>query len=108
VRDLVIGVAQEPGAYRAEAGGQSATLDRRFAVALDPLASRVERVDAAALVERLGPGRVKLVDDRAELAASIALGRVGRELYGWALGLVTMVFVAELLVSNRFYREPAP
>ncbi|MGL4513949.1 MAG: BatA domain-containing protein [Lacipirellulaceae bacterium] len=104
-RDVVLGVAQEPGAYRAEAGGASATLDRRFAVALDPATSRVERIDAAALVERLGPDRVRLVDDRAELAASITVGQVGHELYGWALGLVALVFAAEHLVSNRFYRD---
>ncbi len=100
--ELAIPAATEPGPYRLEAG---ADLDRRFVVNLDPRAGHVERVAFSELQTSLGKDRVELIRNEEELTASIDLGRVGRELYGWVLALVAAALVGEQWVGNRYYRQ---
>lgn len=100
--ELAIPAATEPGPYRIEAG---ADLDRRFVVNLDPRAGHVERVAFSELQTALGKDRVKLLKNDEELTASIDLGRVGRELYGWVLALAAAAMMGEQWVGNRYYRQ---
>jgi hypothetical protein len=100
--ELAIPAATEPGPYRIEAGAE---LDRRFVVNLDPRVGHVERVAFSDLQTNLGKDRVKLIRNEEELTASIDLGRVGRELYGWVLALAAAALVGEQWVGNRYYRQ---
>lgn len=103
--ELTIASATEPGAYRIETGGE---LDRRFVVNLDPSAGRLERVSFAELATEFGEDRVALVRGRDQLARSIDLGRVGRELYGWVLAIAAIALLGEQWVSSNYYRDGEP
>jgi hypothetical protein len=37
----------------------------------------------------------------------VNIGRRGRELYSWAIGLVALIWGAEHVLANRFYKESA-
>ena len=102
---LSIPSATAPGAYRVQAGGSRALLDRRFVVNLDPQVGRLARVAQDELIESVGVDRVEVLSTREQLAATIDLGRVGRELYAWVLPMMAIAFAAEQLISNRFYKE---
>ena len=104
-RDIAIAGATTPGAYRLQAGGDRGVLDQRFVVNLDPSAGRLDRVPFDEIAAALGAERVSLVSDRDELARTIDLGRVGRELYGWVLAIAAAALASEQWIGSRFYRE---
>ncbi|MEO0529631.1 MAG: hypothetical protein AAF266_03535, partial [Planctomycetota bacterium] len=101
--ELSIASANTPGPYRIQAGSE---VDRRFAVNLAPSAGHVERVPFSELAESLGRDRVTLITSAEQLARSIDLGRVGRELYGWVLAIAAVALLGEQWVSSRYYRQP--
>jgi hypothetical protein len=43
--------------------------------------------------------------DIEDAVASVTAGHGGRELYPWAIALVAIVWGAEHVLSNRFYRQ---
>ncbi|MEN0110099.1 MAG: BatA domain-containing protein [Planctomycetota bacterium] len=106
---LSVAGATAPGAYRVEAGGAAALLDRAFVVNLHPEDGRLARVDVDTLVEdlraRLGDDRVALVRGRDQLGRVVQAGRLGRELTPWVLLLAAVALAGEQAVANRFYRE---
>ncbi len=102
--ELSVPSATEPGAYRLQAGSE---LDQRFVVNLDPSAGHLERIPFEELSEALGDGEIELITNRQELAESIDLGRVGRELYGWVLLAAAFALAGEQVVSSRYYRDTA-
>ncbi|HMO86866.1 MAG TPA: hypothetical protein PKC18_18300, partial [Lacipirellulaceae bacterium] len=106
--ELSVSGADELGNYRLTAGGRSQRLDRGFSVNAAPDVSLLTRVDAASVVDSLPDNRAVLADDFTATAVSLAAGRSGRELYPWLIGLVAVVWGAEHLLANRFYRSPAP
>lgn len=101
--EISIPSATEPGAYRLEAG---AAIDRRFVVNLHDSAGHLGRVPFQELVEDLGDESLELLSGPDELAESIDLGRVGRELYGWVLLAAALALAGEQFVSSRYYRNP--
>lgn len=102
---ITIGTADRVGLYQIEAGGAANGWSRSFAINLSDEAGQLGRVSFDQIEQRLGKDRVVLVHDRDGLARSIELVRVGRELYAWVIGLVVLVFMAEQIISNRFYSE---
>lgn len=103
--ELAVGVTEELGNYRLTAGGRSGRLDRGFSVNAGPEVSDLTRVDPAALVGKLPKERVRLADNLDEVEAYVSVGRSGRELYPWMIALVAMVWGAEHVLANRFYRS---
>ncbi len=104
--ELAVSVTDELGNYRLTAGGRGDKLDRGFSVNVDPKVSDLTRVDPAKLIAAFPAERVELADDLDEVEESINLGRTGRELYAWAIAMVAIVWGAEHVLANRFYRRP--
>jgi hypothetical protein len=71
-----------------------------------PDVSQLERADAGEIVAALPNDRVQLADNLDEAATYVNAGRAGRDLYPWAIGLVALVWGAEHILANRFYRRP--
>jgi hypothetical protein len=71
-----------------------------------PEVSNLTRIDPAALLGKLPKARVRLADNLDEVEAYVSVGRSGRELYPWAMALVAIVWGAEHVLANRFYRRP--
>lgn len=103
--ELAVSVTEELGNYRLTAGGDAKTLDRGFSVNAAPDVSKLDRIDPATLVAALPKERVRLADSLDEVEAYVNVGRSGRELYPWAIALVAMVWGAEHVLANRFYRQ---
>jgi hypothetical protein len=104
--ELAVGVTDQLGNYRLTAGGRAATLDRGFSVNAPAEVSNLERADPAAIVAAMPPERVQMSADVEEAIASVTAGHSGRELYPWAIALVAIVWGAEHVLANRFYRQP--
>jgi hypothetical protein len=103
--ELAVGVTEELGNYRLTAGGRAEKLDRGFSVNAAPEVSELARIDPAALIAALPDDRVRLADELDEVEAYVNIGRSGRELYPWAICLVALVWGAEHVLANRFYRQ---
>ncbi|TWT46457.1 BatA domain-containing protein [Botrimarina hoheduenensis] len=102
---LAVRMTDEAGVYRVATSAGGTPVEQRFVVNLAPGSGRLERIDQAELIERIGSDRIEIVRDREALARSIDRGRVGRELYGVVLAMAVLALVGEQFVSNRFYRS---
>jgi hypothetical protein len=103
--ELAVGVTDQLGNYRLTAGGRSEKLDRGFSVNAPPEVSALERADPAQLAAALPNDRVRWADNLDEVKEYVDVGRSGRELYPWAIALVAIVWGAEHVLANRFYRR---
>lgn len=103
--EAAVSIADALGNYRLAAGGQSQRLDRGFSVNATPQVSALARTDPAAIVAALPKDRVRLADNLAAIEEYVNIGRKGRELYAYAIGLVALLWGAEHVLANRFYRE---
>lgn len=103
--EILIPLAEQVGNYRLRAGGESSRLDEGFSVNCPPEVGRLDRLDPQQLLADLGPERTRIVRSRDELAEGIELGRVGRDLFPWCMGLLALVAMVELVASNRFYSD---
>ena len=61
----------------------------------------------SAIVAALPKDRVQLADNLAAVEEYVNIGRRGRELYAYAIGLVALLWGAEHVLANRFYRDSA-
>lgn len=107
---IVVGSTSVPGNYRVRAGGQQGRLDAGFSVNSPADSGLLQRLDGSELTEFLqaaaeAKGRVRLATSRDELARQVDIGRVGREVYPWLIGLMAIAFAAEQVISNRFYKQ---
>jgi hypothetical protein len=102
---VVFPATGQPGNYRVLAGGQTGALKRGFSVNLPPSTSRLERAVPEQIAKVLGEDRVRFARERDEIEVSVGLGRVGRELFPWMIGLLVVILAGEHVVANRFYRE---
>jgi hypothetical protein len=93
------------GQYRAQAGGDSGTLDRGFSVNLPPEATDLARIDSTQLDAIFGKNEYQLARDRQGIERVVSHGRVGRELFGLIFIIVSLALAAEYLMANRFYRD---
>ncbi|MEM9353546.1 MAG: BatA and WFA domain-containing protein [Planctomycetota bacterium] len=101
---IQVGSTRALGNYRVVAGGRSGELDRGFSVNAAPELSRLERIDGKTLTAALPADRVRVAREFNDVQKYVDVGRTGRELFPWAISLVAMVWCAEGLLSNRFYR----
>jgi hypothetical protein len=103
--EIAIGATELPGNYRLSAGGASEQLDRGFSVNVAPEQSDLSRASRDVLAAHWPAGQFRLEADPAAMEAYVNVGRSGRELFGWALGAVALLWAGEHLLANRFYRE---
>jgi hypothetical protein len=102
---LTVSVTDELGNYRLTAGGDSRRLDRGFSVNADAKLSDLARFDSQKLTADLPKDRVRVAEDLAAAEEYVSIGRSGRELFPWLIGLVAVIWGAEHLLANRFYNE---
>jgi len=100
-----IGTTRVLGNYRVSSGGESGQLKRGFSVNAPPEVSRLERVEAAALLDALPEDQVRLADTLSDIERYVDIGRSGRELFPYLISLVALIWGGEHLLANRFYRE---
>jgi hypothetical protein len=93
------------GNYRIRAGGTEGGVDRGFSANTPLAATELERLPSDGLDNLLGAGRYHLSHGREEIDRSVAVGRVGRELFPLLIVLVAIALAAEHLLANRFYRR---
>jgi len=105
--ELAVGVTDALGNYRLTAGGERQQLDAGFSVNARAEASALAPLDPAKLAAALPQDRVKIAEDTSDVGQYVSAGNSGRELYPWAIMLVALVWGAEHVLANRFYR-PAP
>jgi hypothetical protein len=103
-----IGTTRKLGNYRVVSGGRSGVLDEGFSINAAAVLSRLERADPQAILAALPRDRVHLASTLEDVEQYVDIGRSGRELYGWAILLVALVWGSEHLLANRFYRGESP
>lgn len=102
-----ISTTRRLGNYRVSSGGHSQRLERGFSINASPELSALERVDPDTLVAALPPERVHVARTLGDVERYVDIGRRGRELFSWAILLVTLIWGSEHLLANRFYRGAA-
>jgi len=100
---LSLSTTEELGNYRITSGG--GRLDRGISVNAPVELSDLARVDPQEFVANLPSDQVKLASDLADAEKLVDVGRAGRELFPWAIMLVAIVWSAEHVLANRFYRR---
>jgi hypothetical protein len=103
--ELAVSVTDELGNYRLTAGGASQRLNRGFSVNADGMVSDLTRCDPKKLTAALPKDRFRLAENLEAVEEYVDVGRSGRELFPWMIGLVAIIWGAEHLLANRFYRE---
>ncbi|MCC6494014.1 MAG: BatA and WFA domain-containing protein [Pirellulales bacterium] len=103
--ELAVSTTDVLGNYRLTAGGRAQRLDRGFSVNVPAELSDLSRLSSETLAAALPKQRVRLSDDLEEVEKYVHIGRSGRELYPWMIGLVTLIWTAEHVLANRFYRN---
>jgi hypothetical protein len=103
--ELAVSITDELGNYRLTAGGQSQRLDRGFSINAPGTISDLTPFDAEKLTAALPKDRVRLAENLEAVEEYVDVGRSGRELFPWMIGLVALIWGAEHLLANRFYRE---
>ena len=104
--ELAVGVTDELGNYRLTAGGASREarprLQRQRAAGGQRAGARSTRRRSLAALPK---DRVRLADDLGGSGSNTSTSAAsGRELYPWAIALVALVWGAEHVLANRFYR----
>lgn len=100
-----ISTTGELGNYRIASGGQSRQLETGFSINSTGEISALERVEPELLVKSFPKNQVELASNLDDVERYVDIGRSGRELFPWAIMLVAIVWGAEHLLANRFYRE---
>jgi hypothetical protein len=105
--ELAVSISDELGNYRLTAGGRSQRLDRGFSVNAPTELSELTRLEPESITAALPKDRVQLADNLEAVEKYVNIGRSGRELYPWLIGLVALIWGAEHILANRFYKEAA-
>lgn len=100
-----ISTTLELGNYRVASGGQTRQLDRGFSINSAPAVTELSRVPAATIAAALPAQQLEIANSLGDVQRYVDIGRSGRELFPWAIALVAVVWGAEHLLANRFYRE---
>lgn len=104
--DEVVTVTDVPaaGTYWLRGG----RLKAGFSANLDPAATRLSRIDPAALDEWFGPDAYDRIMDRDRINLESGDATASVLLHSPAILLVLIVFLLEQILGNRFYRGAAP
>lgn len=102
---LLVGQPTDPGNYflRGTMGGP---VSRGFSVNIPASDTKLTPVTADQLDAILGSGAYRIARDRQEVDSSVGQARFGRELYPLMMLFVAGLFLAEQVMSNRFYQIP--
>lgn len=100
-----ISTTGELGNYRVASGGESRQLDRGFSINAAPAVTQLTRIAPEALANALPSKQVEIARTLGDVQRYVDIGRSGRELFSLAITLVALVWGAEHLLANRFYRE---
>ena len=104
---VVVSSVTTVGNYRVRCGRGQTQRTYGFSLNLSPAETRLERLSDTELTERIGGKRLRIARNIDQIDRDVNMGRVGRELYPYLIGLVALVVGLEHLVSNRFYRAVA-
>lgn len=96
---------EEVGNYAIRASGEGNGERRGFTVNIAPGQIDLTRLSDEQLASVWGDVDYRLARDREQIEVGVSRGRVGRELAPLLLLLLTMLFAAELAMSNRFYKD---
>jgi hypothetical protein len=106
-RNIAIASVEYPGHFRANAGGDGASLDLGFSVNLAPGDTELVRAEPEVLKSLFGESAFRLARSRDQINRELSLGRVGRELFPLLAMLVALILGVEQVMANRFYRDRA-
>jgi hypothetical protein len=102
---LMVGQPSDPGIYflRGTMGGP---VSRGFSVNIPASDTQLTQATTEQLDLLLGAGAYRIARDREEVDSSVGQARFGRELYPLMMLFVAALFLAEQIMSNRFYQIP--
>jgi hypothetical protein len=100
-----ISTTEELGNYRVASGGELRQLDLGFSINAAPAVTELKRVTPDTLADALPKKQMELARTLGDVERYVDIGRSGRELFSLAITLVALVWGAEHLLANRFYRE---
>ncbi len=104
-RVISVPATSTAGNDRIRAGGTEGGVDRGFSANTPLAATDLTRLPSDGLDTLFGAGRYHLTHGREEIDRSVAVGRVGRELFPLLIVLVAIALGLEHLLANRFYRR---
>jgi hypothetical protein len=100
---LAVGSQTDVGTYHLR-GRMGSPMTRGFSVNIAASDTVLESVDKALLDTLLGPDAYHVARQQEEVESSVGQARFGRELYPLLMLFVAGIFLAEQVMSNRFYR----
>ena len=100
---LTTGRVTEPGNYHLR-GNRGAAVARGFSVNIPAADTVLAKIQAVELDGLLGHNNYGLATKREEIESSVGQARYGRELYPLLMLFVAAIFLAEQVMSNRFYK----
>lgn len=104
---LYLDFNDRPGAYRLRGlNNQQEVHLRGFAVNVPAGQSDLSRIGKPQLDSWLGRGRYAVAENESQIQRIQGAGRLGLEFYPSLIRLLAVAFLAEILFSNWFYREP--
>lgn len=103
---VYVDFTRTPGAYRLRGvNRESVELVRGFSVNANAVQSELNRIGKPQLDGWLGLGRYLVAETEEQIQRAQGAGRLGLEFYPSLVRILAVVFIAELLFSNVFYRE---
>lgn len=104
---LYLDFNDRPGAYRLRGlNNQQEVHSRGFSVNVPAPLSDLSRIHKPQLDGWLGRGRYAVAENETQIRRIQGAGRAGLEFYPSLIRLLAVAFLAEILFSNWFYREP--
>ena len=104
---LYLDFNDRPGAYRLRGLNNEQEVHLRgFTVNLPSGQSDLTRIGKPQLDGWLGRGRYAVAENESQIQRMQGAGRVGLEFYPSLIRLLAVAFLAEILFSNWFYRDP--
>ena len=97
-------IADAPGNYRVQAGGEADGVDLGFSVNLPASGEAIRRLGDERIKELLGDAPYQITKQFGELKREANPDRRGRELFPILICLVAVVLGTEQVLANRFYK----
>jgi Aerotolerance regulator N-terminal/von Willebrand factor type A domain len=105
---IVVSDPETLGIYRVTAGQGEQAFEKAFSINANPVESQLEPISAAELNAVLGEGNFAVARTADQLREVMGDLRIGRELFPWVMPLLVLLFAAEHVLANRFYKTAEP
>jgi hypothetical protein len=92
------------GIYRVTGGQADQSFEKAFSVNANSAESQLDPLSPAELTAVLGEGTFAVARSADELREAMGDLRIGRELFPWVMPILALLFAAEHLLANRFYK----